>query len=40
MLDAHRTFAEALGSADFLIAEKQRLTMFRRAIWDQFAPVI
>jgi hypothetical protein len=40
MLDARRTFAEALGSTDFLIAEKQRLTMLRRAIWDQLAPVI
>ena len=40
MLDARRTFAEALGSTDFLIAEKQRLTMLRRALWDQLAPVI
>lgn len=40
MLDARQTFAEALASSDFLIAEKQRLTMVRRSIWDQLANVI
>ncbi len=40
MLDARRTFAEAIGSTDFLIAEKQRLTVLRRSIWDQLAAVI
>ena len=35
MLGRHLTFEEALTSPTFMLAEKQRLTMVRRTIWQQ-----
>jgi hypothetical protein len=39
MLDRKLTFAEAGSSPDFSIVPKQRLTLVRRAIFDQLAAV-
>jgi len=39
MLDRKLTFAEAVSSPDFTIVPKQRLTLVRRAIFDQLAAV-
>lgn len=41
MLSSHLTFAEALAdTTKFMTVPRQRLTMFRRAIWDQLAVVL
>lgn len=41
MLSSHLTFAEALAdTATFMTVPRQRLTMFRRSIWEQLAAVI
>jgi hypothetical protein len=41
MLERKLTFAEALAdTASFMTVPRQRLTMFRRVIWDQLATVV
>jgi CobQ/CobB/MinD/ParA nucleotide binding domain len=40
MLDRKLTFAEALSSQEFTVVPKQRLTMVRRAIFEQMAGVV
>jgi len=40
MLDRKLTFAEAISHPDFTVVPKQRLTMVRRAIFEQVAAVV
>jgi hypothetical protein len=40
LLKRKLTFAEALTDPAFMTVPRQRLTMFRRAIWEQLAAVI
>lgn len=40
MLERKLTFAEALTDPAFMTVPRQRLTMFRRSIWEQLAAVI
>ena len=40
MLERKLTFGQALSDPAFMTVPRQRLTMFRRAIWDQLAAVI
>lgn len=40
MLERKLTFAEALADPAFMTVPRQRLTMFRRSIWEQLAAVI
>jgi hypothetical protein len=40
MLDRKQTFVEVLADPAFHIMPKQRLTQYRRSIWDQLEPVI